>query len=458
MIVQMAGLPGTGKSTLAAALTARLDGHPLLLDKDQVRHSVFGPRHTHYSRAQDDLCVEIMHRAAAWHLDHNDVAMVILDGRTCSRAYQLADTRRLARTHRVPLRVIECVCPDELARARLAADARAGAHPAANRHPGLHHRLKTTAAPIPAPKLRIDTSAPLAHCVQTCLAYLRRSDPAPGAPDPTPTGAPPLMPLDLAHLHGVALAALDLAAAHVRRPPRAIAAKGERDVVTDVDRAVETEVRAFLAEATPSLGFFGEEHGGHDDGIRWVLDPVDGTANHLRGLPLHAVALALVDHGRPVVAAVDLPALGRRYSAADGHGARCDGEPISAAATVALADAIVAIGDYGTGPDAPARDRTAHALHEHLAPRAGRVRMLGSAAVDLVWVADGTLDGSITLGNRIWDTAAGILIAREADAHVSDVHGARHHAASTSTVVSAPGLRDELLTTIRAAAHTAARC
>ncbi|MGH3719441.1 MAG: AAA family ATPase [Pseudonocardiaceae bacterium] len=88
MIVQLAGLLGTGKSTLAAELVHRMEGRALLLDKDRVRHALFGPQHTLYTCEQDDFCVLTMFRAAAWHLRHTPGSVVIFDGRTCSRTYQ----------------------------------------------------------------------------------------------------------------------------------------------------------------------------------------------------------------------------------------------------------------------------------------------------------------------------------------------------------------------------------
>ena len=108
MIVQLAGLPGTGKSSLAAELVHRLEGRTLLLDKDRVRHALFGLQHALYTREQDDFCVITLFRIAAWHLRQLPVSVVILDGRTCSHAYQVTQVRRFATRARQPLRIIEC--------------------------------------------------------------------------------------------------------------------------------------------------------------------------------------------------------------------------------------------------------------------------------------------------------------------------------------------------------------
>lgn len=173
MIVQMAGLNGSGKSTLAAELEHVLPGQVLLLDKDQIRHTLFGPRHVEYSREQDDFCVAVMHHTAARHLaTRPHRGAVILDGRTCSRAYQIQQAQQLAARTRRPLRIIECVCPDATARARLTHDAAVGSHPAANRDFQLYLRLKAAADPITAPRLRLNTEAPLTTCVAQALRYL----------------------------------------------------------------------------------------------------------------------------------------------------------------------------------------------------------------------------------------------------------------------------------------------
>ena len=217
VIVQLAGLPGTGKSSLAAELVHRLDGSALLLDKDRVRHALFGVQHTRYTREQDDFCVIIMFRNAAWHLRHTPGSMVTLDGRTCSRAYQVTQVRRFATRARQPLRLIECVCTDATIEQRLGADVASGRHPATNRDVNLYRRLKTSADPIPEPKLRLDTTQPLPECANQALAYLHHPlRHRPAAPPLDAEQAGHRMSPDLTSLTLVALQAVDLAEAHVR--------------------------------------------------------------------------------------------------------------------------------------------------------------------------------------------------------------------------------------------------
>ena len=108
----------------------------------------------------------------------------------------------------------------------------------------------------------------------------------------------------------------------------------------------------------------------------------------------------------------------------------------------------------GTGPDAAERNQTALAIHAGLAPRAQKVRMLGSAAADLALVADGTLDASITLGNRPWDMAAGVVIARAAGAIIMDADGSPYTLGSLATIAAAPGLAGPVFGIVRSAAAT----
>ncbi|NIH80656.1 inositol monophosphatase family protein [Amycolatopsis viridis] len=226
------------------------------------------------------------------------------------------------------------------------------------------------------------------------------------------------------------------------RAPRSVTEKSERDLVTDIDLAVEDAVREFLARETPEIGVVGEEHGG-DRGPRWwALDPVDGTANFARGIPLTGISLALVSGERSVVAAIDLPFLDTVYTAATGHGAFAGDTRIGVSGVRDLAGAMVSLGDFAIGEDAGPKNRLRLSLLEQLGARAQRVRMIGTAAADLAWVAHGRLDATIILSNLPWDTMAGVLLVREAGGLVLDTDGSEHTVSSASTVALSPGLRD----------------
>ncbi|GAA1395148.1 inositol monophosphatase family protein [Pseudonocardia kongjuensis] len=237
--------------------------------------------------------------------------------------------------------------------------------------------------------------------------------------------------------------ALDVIAS---RDPGRVTLKSDRDIASEVDYAVENQLREFLANETPHIGFLGEEEGESDDReTLWVLDPVDGTANFVRGLPLYAVSLALVEDGQPVVGLISLPAISLHYTATQHGGARCNGETIRSRPTASLQDAMVSLGDYAVGDDATEKNVDRLAITSRLAERVERIRMVGSAAADLAWVAHGKLDATVILANKPWDTAAGSLLVREAGALVVDRHGEPHSLTSTSTVALSPELYGDLL-------------
>jgi myo-inositol-1(or 4)-monophosphatase len=111
------------------------------------------------------------------------------------------------------------------------------------------------------------------------------------------------------------------------KAPGVVTAKGDRDMATEVDHAVEHAVREFLSRETPEIAFLGEEDGVSKagDGLMWALDPLDGTANFLHQIPLCGVSLGLVDKDMPTLGIIDLPFLRLRYSAAEGAGAQANG-------------------------------------------------------------------------------------------------------------------------------------
>lgn len=168
MIVLMAGLPGTGKSTLARELAARTSGR--VLSKDEIRHAIFLPEEIEYSSAQDDYCLHVMLETAGHLLSRSPSRMIFLDGRPFSRRYQIENVLAAAASLRQPWRILECTCSDETARHRLAAGAEA--HPAGNRDYQLYLEVKSRFEAIVHPRTVIDTEQPLETCVQQALAAL----------------------------------------------------------------------------------------------------------------------------------------------------------------------------------------------------------------------------------------------------------------------------------------------
>jgi myo-inositol-1(or 4)-monophosphatase len=133
----------------------------------------------------------------------------------------------------------------------------------------------------------------------------------------------------------------------------------------------------------------------------------------------------------------------------EGSGAWRNGQRIQVSRTSQLADALVTVGDYAVGPDADDKNQERLQLTQLLAGQVLRIRMLGSAALDLAWLAEGKTDASIAFSNRPWDVAAGVIIAREAGAVVSDLDGSDHTTKSQATIASCPDLAGALHELIR---------
>ena len=170
MVVIMAGLPGSGKSTVARALAERLPA--TVLDKDVIRAALFAPAHVEYSRAQDDFCQEIMLQTAAYLLGRNLSSYIFLDGRTFSRRYQRERVLEFCSQLEKRWAILECVCSEPTALARLEKAAVERIHPATNRTPELYRQIQKIWEPIDDPKLVIDTEASLESCVERATQYL----------------------------------------------------------------------------------------------------------------------------------------------------------------------------------------------------------------------------------------------------------------------------------------------
>ena len=174
MIVILAGLPGTGKSTLARALAERVQG--AVLDKDVIRAALFGARLVEYSQEQDDFVQEVMLQTAAWLLERDRRLTVVLDGRTFSRRYQRARAIGFCREIGAEWAMLECICAEETALRRLAEDAARGSHPAANRTPELYFAVREAWEPIEDSRAVLETDRNLESCVEEALAYIKKCE------------------------------------------------------------------------------------------------------------------------------------------------------------------------------------------------------------------------------------------------------------------------------------------
>lgn len=189
------------------------------------------------------------------------------------------------------------------------------------------------------------------------------------------------------------------------------------DIVTEADREVEALIRARLSVERPGDGFLGEESGSGDGttGVTWVVDPIDGTVNYAYGLPAYSVSIAAVEGSadpnswQPLAAAVYAPVLGELFTAGRGEGAWLDGMRL-AVTTETPAGALLAT---GFGYDPATHDGDLSTVRQ-IMPLARDLRRIGSAALDLSYVAAGRLDGYFERGLKPWDFAAGALLVAEA--------------------------------------------
>ena len=199
------------------------------------------------------------------------------------------------------------------------------------------------------------------------------------------------------------------------------------DMVTEMDHASEALIVAGLERRRPDDAVLGEE--GHDrpgtSGVRWVVDPLDGTTNYLYGFPSYAVSIAAEVDGRSVVGVVRDPVHDETFTAVLGRGAHCNGEPLMVTGATDLATALVGT---GFGYDSTRRALQSEVLRRVL-PNVRDIRRAGAAAVDACWVAAGRLDCFYELGLAPWDWAAGSLVAAEAGARTAIVLEGVHVAA-----------------------------
>lgn len=231
--------------------------------------------------------------------------------------------------------------------------------------------------------------------------------------------------------------------------------KGPRDLVTQADLASQAVVRKLVLESCPDHEFLGEEDFHHESdgaggtvipqgisGYCWVVDPLDGTTNYVHGLPGFAVSVALLYLGKPVAGAVYDPLLDECFSAALGEGALLNGRRLKTSGCKRLEEAMLAV---SFAPDVPRGSpevaRFIEVLHTSQA-----VRRLGSAALNLCYVAAGRLDGYWATSVKIWDVAAGALVLSEAGGTITNIEGGPLDLANPMLAGSASGeLQTELL-------------
>ncbi|MER8000901.1 inositol monophosphatase family protein [Streptomyces sp. NPDC095613] len=212
------------------------------------------------------------------------------------------------------------------------------------------------------------------------------------------------------------------------------------DVVTEMDIAAEKLITGYIAERRPDDGFLGEEGASSagTSGVRWIVDPLDGTVNYLYGLPTWSVSVAAEHEGETLVGVVEIPMRAETFRAVRGGGAFLNDRPVRCRPAPPLDQALVSTGfNYVTAVRAHQAE-----IAQKLIPRLRDIRRGGSAAADLSDVAAGRLDGYYERGLHPWDLAAGELIAREAGALTGGRPGARPD--GDLTVAASPGVFEPL--------------
>lgn len=221
-----------------------------------------------------------------------------------------------------------------------------------------------------------------------------------------------------------------------------------RDLVTSADLESERLVVARLRAAFPSHAIEAEEEVRDDADARprWFVDPLDGTVNFVHGIPAFSVSIALYADGRPEVAVVHLPRLAETFTAERGKGTRKDGEPVRVSDTASLGEAILATGFPYRRNELP--NNNLENFNRFFLDVRG-MRRMGSAAMDLAYVAAGRLDGFWELHLAPHDVAAGALLVREAGGIVSDVDGGEDWLRGGHIVAANPLLAESIRSRVR---------
>jgi myo-inositol-1(or 4)-monophosphatase len=227
-----------------------------------------------------------------------------------------------------------------------------------------------------------------------------------------------------------------------------VSLKGPGDYVSQADRKAEDIIYTELARARPGYGFLMEERGavaGDDDQHRWIVDPLDGTTNFLHGIPIFSISIALERQGQLVAAVIYNPAKDELYTAERGGGAFMNDRRLRVAARTKLSDAVVGCGipHLGRGHHGNFLVELRNVMNE-----VAGVRRMGSAALDLAYVAAGRMDGYWETGLSAWDIAAGLLLVREAGGFASEPDGGQDMLDSGNVVAGNETIHRALVKTL----------
>ena len=230
-----------------------------------------------------------------------------------------------------------------------------------------------------------------------------------------------------------------------------VSQKGPSDFVSAADLKAEKVLRMELAKARPRFGFLMEESGevsGEDKHHRWIIDPIDGTTNFLHGIPHFAISIGLEMDGEIIAGLVFNPITDETYYAEKGKGAFLNDKRLRVSSRSNLADSVIATGIPFNGR--PGHKPFLKQLERVMGAVAG-VRRMGTASLDLAYVAAGRYDGYWETGLQPWDIAAGVILVREAGGFITEPNGDKNIMASGSVVAANPKIHKQLLDLVAAA-------
>lgn len=223
-----------------------------------------------------------------------------------------------------------------------------------------------------------------------------------------------------------------------KRETLSVSSKRAGDFVSEADVSAESHLRDVLLGECPGDSWLGEESGeSGESSRRWIVDPLDGTTNFLKGIPHWAVSVALEIDGHLTVGVVHDPVKSETFAAQLGHGATLNGVGIGVSKTVALSSSL-----FGTGiPFGNMQNIDNHANQiARLMPLCAGVRRMGAASLDLAYVASGRLDGFWERNLKLWDIAAGLVLLRESGAKVEGWHSKESSEQKGDVVAATPDL------------------
>lgn len=199
--------------------------------------------------------------------------------------------------------------------------------------------------------------------------------------------------------------------------------KSEFDLVTNVDTAIEQYLTREILQVFPGDHIHAEEFSNNQPivGRTWVFDPIDGTVNMARDIPLYGIQLALFDGGEVVMSVIYLPFWEQTLWAIAGEGCYCNDQQVFADRSISLNNALLNFGDYTHKSDALAARM--HRAVGYVYPKVAKLRMVGAACVDFALIALGKTHGVVFTTTNLWDLAPGILLCQEAGAQLSNLDG-----------------------------------